>query len=179
MVPKLSLSHDTTDAPPHCEASPIDPTAPPTPEEPHVFDPEVFEKLLQKECKMWQHKLRLQDWTVKVTLCRLNEMPDRDCIGFIQPQLDRKDAVMLLLSPMDVPLLPHPYLNDEEMNYGLTIVHELLHLHTFPFTRKLDEHETIAEEQAINAISRAIVTAYTPKVKPVGMPGTPHVGHYL
>jgi hypothetical protein len=144
------------------------------------FDPAIFEKLLQHECRLWQHKLRLQDWNVKVVLCRLNEMPDNDAIGYIKPVLERKDAYMLLLSPMDTPLLAAKFLNDEEVNYGLTIVHELLHLHLWPFTQRLNEAETVAEEQAINALSRCIVSAYSSKIKPLVSPSTTaSTGHYL
>jgi hypothetical protein len=135
-----------------------------------IFDPAIFEKLLQQECKLWQKKLRLQDWNIHVSVCRLNEMPDQDCIGFIKPEIERKDAKMLILSPMDSPLVSDNFINHEEINYALTIVHELLHLHLFPFTQRLNEQETVAEEQAVNALSRCIVAAYAAKIKPLTVP---------
>jgi hypothetical protein len=145
------------------------------------FNAAEFEVLLQRECKLWQKKLRLQDWNVKVSLCRLHEMPDRDCLGFIAPVLDRKDAHMSLLSPLDVMLLPNQFIGGEEINYGLTLVHELLHLHTWPFAQGLTEQETIAEEQAINAISRALVQSHAEHMKPLTAHVTPPktAGHYL
>ena len=143
------------------------------------FNPEGFEKLLKRECKMWQHRLRLQDWNVCVTLCRLNEMPDRNAIGCISPSIERKDAQMKILSPLDVPLIAENFVGGEEMNYGLTIVHELLHLHMWGFTQNQEPNQLVAEEQAINAISRALVAAYVPKTqtRPISTK-TPH-GHYL
>lgn len=140
-----------------------DPREEPNPQEVELtaFDHATFEKLLQHECRMWQVKLRLQDWNVKVILCRLHEMPNRDCIGTILPIMERKDAKMLVLSPTDLPLLEAGFMNDEEANYGLTIVHELLHLHLYPFTQKLTDQETVAEEQAVNALSRCLVTAFS------------------
>ena len=164
---------------------PNDPEEPPTDSgsehELVAFDQQTFEKLLQRECKLWQRKLRLQDWNVQVILCRLNEMPNKDCVASIHPVMERKDAKMMLLSPTDLPLLSAAFLNNEEVNYGLTIVHELLHLHLYAFTQKLTEAETVAEEQAVNAISRSIVDAHSHKIKPLRSSAMvePPVGHYL
>ena len=87
---------------------------------------------------------------------------------------------MLLLSPMDTPLLAQHFLSEEEMNYSLTIVHELLHLHLAPFTQRLNETEQVAEEQAVNAISRSLVQAYSKQHRgPVPPAASSTVGHYL
>jgi hypothetical protein len=144
------------------------------------FDADMFEKLLQHECQRWQHKLRLQDWNVKVVLCRLNEMSDREALAEIFPSVERKDAVMRILMPADVELLSAHYLNNEEINYGLTIVHELIHLHLWPFCQNQTAEELVAEEQAVNALSRCIVGAYASKIKPLLPSGSVKpVGHYL
>lgn len=144
------------------------------------FDPEIFEKLLQHECHRWQQKLRLQDWNVKVRLCRLNEMPEQDCLASITPTLERKDALMKVLTPMDVQLIDGYLQNDEGINYGLTLVHELLHLHLWPFTQNQTATELVAEEQAVNALSRCIVAAYAHKIKPLTPAAVaPVVGHYI
>lgn len=144
------------------------------------FDPEIFEKLLQHECHRWQQKLRLQDWNVKVVLCRLNEMPDRDCLAAITPTMERKDALMKVLTPLDVQLIDGYLQNEEGVNYGLTIVHELIHLHLWPFCQNQTPTELVAEEQAVNALSRCIVAAYSGKIKPLTPAAVaPIVGHYL
>lgn len=151
-----------------------------TPQEQVAYDHALFESMLRKECRAWQRKLRLQDWNVVVHLVRLNEMPDQDAIGAIFPHIERKDARMFLLSPMDVPLLAAGFVHNEEINYALTIVHELLHLHMAPFTQSQDAAGIAAEEQAVNAISRCIVAAYSKIDKPLTPPvkdSSP--GHYL
>ena len=147
---------------------------------PYAFNHATFEGMLRKETRAWQRKLRLQDWNISVHLVRLNEMPDQDAIGAIFPHIERKDARMFLLSPMDVPLLAAGFLNDEEVNYSLTIVHELLHLHMAPFTKALDTAGIEQEEIAVNAISRCIVAAYTKSAKALTTPvKTEQAGHYL
>lgn len=143
------------------------------------FDHDIFERMLQIECKGWQKKLRLQDWNVHVSLVRLNEMPGKEALGAIFPSIERKDALMKVLSPMDVPLIAENFQGSEEMNYGLTIVHELIHLHLWPFTQNQTEAELTAEEQAVNALSRCIVNAYAHKVKPLLPSATANAGHYL
>lgn len=145
-----------------------------------AFNHAVFEGLLRKETRAWQRKLRLQDWNISVHLVRLNEMPDQDAIGAIFPHIERKDARMFLLSPIDVPLLAAGFLNDEEINYSLTIVHELLHLHMAPFTKNADAASIESEEIAVNAISRCIIAAFTKSAKALTTPvKTESAGHYL
>ena len=78
------------------EPTPNDPEAPSS-----VSEDEV-QLLLQKECELWQQKLRLQDWNVEVKLCRLNELPE-DSIASIQHYTERKDAVLKVLAPIDIP----------------------------------------------------------------------------
>lgn len=146
-----------------------------------LFDPVAFQALLQRECRLWQRKLGLSDWTVRVSLVRLSDMPDADAIGAIMPMLERKDAHMLLLSPMDIPLLAGHFLSEKDVHYDMTIVHELLHLHLAPVVPAPTDEQVVAEEQAINAITRCIVNAHLKLKKPVSAPAhTPGtVGHYL
>jgi hypothetical protein len=151
-----------------------------TPQEQVAYDHALFESMLRKECRAWQRKLRLLDWNVVVHLVRLNEMPDQDAIGAIFPHIERKDARMFLLSPMDVPLLAAGFIHNEEINYSLTIVHELLHLHMAPFTKTQDAAGIEHEEIAVNAISRCIVSAYSKLDKPIVPPiKAESAGHYL
>lgn len=143
--------------------------------------PADFEALLQAETLMWQKKLYLQDWTVQVKLCRLNEMPDEDCVGAITCYSERKDAILQLLAPIDLPLLARDYLYEEVMNFDLTIVHELLHLHVNPFQRPPDTAEGVAQEQMINALSRAFIIAHSAKARTTMLPPalSSQAGHYL
>ena len=143
--------------------------------------PADFEKLLQAETLMWQKKLYLQDWTVKVRLCRLNEMPGKDCVGAITCYSKCKDAILQLLAPIDLPLLAKDYMDGEVMNFDLTIVHELLHLHVNPFERPIETAEGVAQEQMINMLSRAFIAAYSAKSQMSMLPPTisSRAGHYL
>lgn len=161
--------------------------AKPGKEEPHaVLDLENVERLLQAECLLWQERLRLQDWNVEVRLCRLNEIAGGDALASITHYEERKDAVMRLLAPMDIPLVKEDFLGCEASNYDLSIVHELLHLHLIPLSDYNNPAKRVAEEQAINAISRCLVDAITlkqpetPLIKPVEVPTPPlNSGHYL
>ncbi len=134
--------------------------------------------LLQKLCERWQKRLRLSDWHVVVKLCRLNEM-GRDCVGCIFVYNESKDAVMMVLSPLDLPLITEHFAQ-EESNYDLTIVHELLHLHFAPFQEDDTTPRGLAQEQAINCLSQALVSAYVKKPVPPPTPvGVPQTGYYL
>lgn len=137
-------------------------------------------ELLQKECELWQKKLRLQDWNVEVKVCRLHEMPTQSALAVVESYEERKDAVMHLLAPIDIPLVQDKFLGSEAANYDISIVHELLHLHLLPLSDYDDERSRVAEEQIVNALSRAFVLAHVNRVKvPVPPAATPSHGHYL
>ena len=145
-----------------------------------AIHPDDLEPLLLKQCKVWQRRLRLSDWHVTVKLCRLREMGDK-CVGSIRSFLESKDATMYLLSPIDLPLICSDEYLEESSNYDLTIVHELLHLHFAPFQSDDDESPAgIAQEQAVNCISQALINAYTKKhTQSPMLSETTRVGHYL
>ncbi len=159
----------------------------PTPnvqEVPSSVSEDDVQALLQKECELWQQKLRLQDWNVEVRLCRLNQLPE-DSIACIQHYTERKDAVLKVLSPMDIPLVKDEFLGTEAANYDLSLVHELLHLHLIPLSDYSNESRRMAEEQIVNTLSRTIVHAYEQIPKPETqllsktLETTLSTGHYL
>jgi hypothetical protein len=119
---------------------------------------------LQAEVQRWQHRLRLQDWHIDIRLCRVNDMPE-GAVATIEPYLERKDAVISVLTPIDLPLLERRFPPGEAADYTLSIVHELLHLHLLPLSDYENDTKRIAEEQAINTISRAL-TLIHPKGAP-------------
>lgn len=119
------------------------------------------------QMQVWQKRLRLSDWEVQLRVCRLNEMPSPDCVGAIIMYGERKVAVLKMLAPNDIPLLDDSFIDKEPYNYDMTIVHELLHLHFFPFQVDDETPAGMAQEQAINCISRALVQACaSPIVQP-------------
>lgn len=61
-----------------------------------------------------------------------------------------RNALILIVDPLDQPTGGMRLYNIEE-----TLIHELLHLHFAPLD--ISESLTLAEEQAINAIARALV----------------------
>lgn len=148
---------------------------------PEDLDLDGVRALLQKECELWQKKLRLQDWNIEVQLCRMNELPE-DSIACVTHYEERKDAVIKLLAPIDIPLVKEHFLGNEAANYDISLVHELLHLHLIPLSDYRDNAKRLAEEQIVNTLSRALVDAYHQKVEipiPVAAVEPQSSGHYL
>lgn len=141
--------------------------------------PDDVTLMLQTECKLWQKRLRLQDWNIEVKVKRFTEMPS-EALAAIQSFEERKDAFMYLLAPIDIELVQDRFLGNEAANYSMSIVHELLHLQLLPLSEYDDERKRIAEEQIVNTLSRVLVESYSSKVQTLVPPTTPHsTGHYL
>lgn len=121
------------------------------------MDDEVFVQELRKQLVFWQKVLYLQDWTIDIRIVRQWEMGDQLTLAQCEWFIQRKDAIIRVLAPSDLPGVSHRFLNDEECDYDISVVHELLHLHFAPFHKAEDE---VAHEQAINSISRGIVKAW-------------------
>ena len=121
------------------------------------MDDETFSHELHKQLLFWQHALYLQDWTISLRIVRQWDMGDTVSVAQCEWYIERKDAIIKVLHPDDLPGVSSRFLNGEECDYDVSLVHELLHLHFAPFHRKEDE---IAHEQAINAISRGIVKTW-------------------
>lgn len=147
-----------------------------TPEK--VFDESSFEDNLRAQVTYWQKILYLQDWNIEVQASRHWEMPSLT-LAQCEFYLNRKDAIIRLLHPTDITGLAHRFVGGEESDYDISIVHELLHLHFAPFSTNI-KHIEIAQEQAINAISRSLVKLYRnpPESKETITP-TDSGGHYL
>lgn len=122
----------------------------------------MTQRELERLCKKWQRILRLEDWKVRPVLAAgvndfgscLADSNHRQAIIYVRDQT---------MSPMgtlddDVPAYVH-FPADEE----LTLVHELIHLHTESFapSEKDGEDEdprSSAHEFCVNAIADALVT---------------------
>jgi len=94
------------------------------------------------------------DWKVKIRLVKFSELGE--AVARIEPDLDSKTAVMLLLCAEDFEAEIDP---DFPMTYEGLIVHELLHLHFYPLTMETKE-PVLAEEQAIECITDALLFGY-------------------
>ena len=139
-----------------------------------LVDEEELLSELHKQLIYWQKVLYLQDWTIGIKICRQWEMSDTDTLAQCQWFLQRKDAIISVLSPHDLLGLKNRFLFGEEADYDISLVHELLHLHFAPFQREGDE---VSVEQAINGISRGLVKVWKEQ-KESQPPSTP-VGTYL
>ena len=107
---------------------------------------------LQALCREWQQVLRLQDWDVRCKFVRQREMTDSGCAGECRFQLEKKQAVIYVIDPIDWP--PNcAWPQDVEK----TLVHELLHLHMAPFQPSHDTLEHVMMEQAIESIATGLV----------------------
>lgn len=111
------------------------------------------EEELRTKCAEWQKVLRLQDWIVDVGMSRSRDMKIEGCQAEIEPCLPKRMASIRILDPVDYP----PDVA-EPQDMELSLVHELLHIHLFPlFADREDEMRMVAEEQAIEAISRGLI----------------------
>lgn len=114
-----------------------------------VFDSEAT---ANECCREWQKILRLQDWDVKVSIQRERDIQLNYVQGECSWKIKSKRAIITLLDPLDYPpdaMCPQ--------NHEMTLIHELLHLHFAPFSAEDKTPEDIAQEQAINALSRALL----------------------
>lgn len=107
---------------------------------------------LQAVCTSWQCRLRLQDWDVEVKLVAHYEAGESR-FAEVFHFLPKKHAILKVVQEDHID--PNePLKRDEE----LSIVHELLHLHFCPVASPdSDSSADVALEQAIHAISRALV----------------------
>jgi hypothetical protein len=100
----------------------------------------------------WQKILRLQDWTVAIKWGRSFDLPHGK-EATTRSSLSAKLAAVRILDPADYD--PDSMAPQDIEN---TVVHELLHLHTWPFDHALaDSLEARCVEQAIEAIATALV----------------------
>lgn len=114
-------------------------------------------KKLAELCALWQSRLRLQDWSVRVRFVErggLDISGGGEGYGRIDWSLHAKTA--------DISIVQSEYLAQNDPNYDIekALVHELLHLH---FTWLGGEPGTIEDdlfEQMLWAMENALVNAY-------------------
>lgn len=124
-----------------------------------IISTEDLELELRNQARYWQGVLSLSDWKIDVRLARSWEMVDADSVAQCQFFLERKDAIISILHPMDLQGVNERFVDEEASDYDLSLVHELLHLHlaTIPME---DEWQEMMVEQAINAISRGLIQVF-------------------
>lgn len=77
----------------------------------------------QRVCERWQKILRIEDWRIKVLICRDRDMTTSDCLGNCSVFGPHHAAEIKLCDPLDN-VAHWAHLPDFE----LVLVHELLHV---------------------------------------------------
>jgi|SRR5579862_4073004 hypothetical protein len=112
--------------------------------------PLVSEEQTQDWLRIWQKRLRLEDWKIEVKIVRIWEL-EHGTLGHIDWSTPRKVAVIKVLNPADYELPPDKIPADME----LSIVHELVHLHLSVLP--LAKSSRVAEEQVVTMIADALM----------------------
>jgi len=112
---------------------------------PVVTDAQVHDWL-----KIWQKRLRLEDWIIDVKIVRIWDL-EQGTLGHIDWSSPHKTAVIKVLNPLDYELPKDKIPGDME----LSIVHELVHLHLSVLP--LNKSSRFAEEQVVSMIADALV----------------------
>jgi hypothetical protein len=99
----------------------------------------------------WQKVLRHQDWEIKTAKKRQRDI---GCNGWATCDvcLPSKAATIEVVDPIDYDDGPWPF----DMEH--LVVHELLHIHFAPFKTTPGSHEEIFEEQAVESLTRALLS---------------------
>ena len=100
--------------------------------------------------RLWQKRLRLEDWKVEARLVRSTELKP-DTLGNLKWNSVAHTATIKVLNPADYDLPPADVPDDIEY----TIVHELVHLQLSALPRDLNRKDV--EEQVVNKISDALM----------------------
>lgn len=111
---------------------------------------------LQNMCEYWQEKLFLLNWTVFVKICNPRETSEwgNNSTGYIHVNETHRTAHLNISSDLSTAKEGNlPWWDHEHL-----IVHELLHLHFWPFGLQTGTPQQMAEEQAINAITRSLIS---------------------
>lgn len=111
----------------------------------------LTQEQLEERLVYWQKVLRLQDWDIRIRLCRRWELPGEHLDGNCRYHLDSKTAQISILCSDDYEPGWRPY--DAER----ILLHELIHLHLIPLNISNDAPEAVAEEQAVNLLACAFV----------------------
>lgn len=114
----------------------------------------MTQKQLETRLKFWQKVLRLQDWSIAVSLVPSEDIEGAH--GMCNYVTTRKAAVIRVMRHSDWKEGEMPYDADQ------TLVHELLHLHFALFAAEGDEDSLFntVQEQAVDLIADALVLIY-------------------
>lgn len=106
--------------------------------------------LINEKLRIWQQRLKLENWKISVTTTRLTELKPKT-LGNIHWDADKKTALIRVLSPSDYQFSCSDALKDIEF----TIVHELIHLELSSLPHS--DASRREEEHAVNQITQALL----------------------
>lgn len=107
---------------------------------------------LKRLMKLWQKRLKLQDWVVDVRFS--SDMDSDSSAGECSWHPDNRTATIHILPPNII-------IDDIEE----TLVHELLHILYEGHTWYSDDARSVHQERALNQTAAALVNAYSRKKK--------------
>lgn len=108
-------------------------------------------KFITEKLAAWQHRLKLDEWTISVSMNRRTELKPKT-LGGIKWDKKKRTAAIAVLDPSEYQLPFNEMLADLEF----TIVHELVHLELASLPRS--EASRTNEEHAVNQIAEALLT---------------------
>ena len=115
----------------------------------------MTQKKLERLTRLWQKRLRLQDWKLKVLICEVGEIVDDEGITLFGHTLHDPSEWNAVVRIENGPEAER------------TLVHELLHLRLAPFTGilreikfKLNPEDKAAQETAINLLADSLITGF-------------------
>lgn len=114
----------------------------------------MTEAELKKLCALWQKRLRLQDWNVRLVVKTAEDIEEN--FANIRAELSQKSAVLFVRADDDTSSLDTQMSGARDIEED--IAHELLHLHCEPFVPENQESpEYEAIEQAVGVLANCIV----------------------
>ena len=115
---------------------------------------------LERLCQEWQEFLGLRDWRIKVEISSDRELV-KDSWATIDIVRDKRHARIKVADPRYG--LPDDFWWEDEHDPEQSLLHELLHIYTRALgSFKNGSPQQIAEEQAVNAISQALLRLKRP-----------------
>ena len=108
---------------------------------------------ITERLSVWQKRLKLEDWNVKILLARTSDLRPKT-LGNIHWDSETKEATIRVLDPADYELAHDAMLKDTEF----TVVHELIHLELTSLLSTVTRSEASRgkEDRTVNAIADAI-----------------------